>query len=292
MYKVRKIALLAGSFSSALLLAGCSSDARSPGQTRQTTQKQSPPTSTTTMPTTTTTSAPPRLLTKSASFSWQYSRGYDATGEIQLGTIQPITQMSVAGVSLGGACGADLETSAVIPWELSVTNTTPQFSFSALDPQVQLSAMAFTNNYFGTIARTTSGGLITTKFEAGNSVQCSNNGNDGLSQARWSLSNLGSGQIANLGGFFIIGNYTGPNQPVGSASEIDNLAIDIESEDGQDNGAQPVLPQGSSLTVVPGLQAATNGVALPLDQAQSTNCSVMGNCASNPDGTLLIAPSS
>jgi hypothetical protein len=258
-----------------LLAASCSSNP--PGS--DDTASNPPSTTTSTSSQTTTTTAPPQFA-KTADFTLTYGMGYTASAVFRLGNIQPLSQMQVAGVELASACGTNPATTAVIPWELSVTNTTPSFSFSTLNPTFSLTVYSSSQQPGGGAPATTTGGGVLTKFEAGNSTQCVSNYLSGY--AAWSLGELQPNQTTNLGGFFIVTQYDSPAQPNGSPSEIDQMAISIFSVRSNGDAAQMTPSTGSPIVPEQTLSApGTPSLVMPLDAAQSTNCSMTEACTSS-----------
>jgi hypothetical protein len=67
------------------------------------------------------------------------AQGYTGSIEIVRGQVEHAGTQQIAGVKLGSACPVDSETDAVIPFELVVYNTTPNFSAS---PGVEVTATA------------------------------------------------------------------------------------------------------------------------------------------------------
>jgi hypothetical protein len=229
----------------AVLAASCTSTLSSvPPVTGPTNQNQG---------TTATTSAlPTPALRQAGTFTVTFDQGYSASAAFQLGTVQHIAPMEVAGLALGEACGAVAATDAVIPWELSVTNTTPNFSFASLTPD-------FTVGLYGGAGQgAAASGLqnFTAESEAGGQVNCSVNTNVNGS---WVLGDLQAGQTINLGGYFIVSSYFSPAQPNGTPTELDSLRVGIYA-------ANAKMNPGAGFTFVdggPGLQYAMT----PLSQS-------------------------
>ena len=93
----------------------------------------STPTSNTPLPTTDTTAPGTASLTSSGGYSEALGSGYTASGSLELGSVQHAApNLRVGNVVLGAACTVNNETDAVVPWTLTITNTTASFSLTGL----------------------------------------------------------------------------------------------------------------------------------------------------------------
>lgn len=127
--------------------------------------------------------------------------------------------MQVAGIVLGSACSVNGETDAVIPWDLSLTNTTNGFSLSSGDVQLYLSE--------GNSATPASHSYISYEFRAGGSPTCADQRtflNGGSFMAGWGI-DVPPQQSITLGGYVIISNYYSPAHPNGNTSKLANAHI-------------------------------------------------------------------
>jgi hypothetical protein len=184
-------------------------------------------------------------MTQVGTFNVTFDQGYSASGTFQVGAAQHISPMQVAGLPLGQACGGVAATDAVIPWKLTVTNTTANFSFSSLKPNFTVALYA--DSSAGKTASDVRN--FTAEWQAGGQVSCSVNTNVNGS---WVLGDLQAGQSDPLGGYFIVSNYFSPAQPDGTPSELDGWQFQIYAFGAQMN----VGPGFTLLNSGPGTQYA------------------------------------
>jgi hypothetical protein len=166
-------------------------------------------------------------LTQSASFTITYGVNYSASAAFQFGKLQRISPMTIDGLSLGNACGADVSTAAVIPWLLTTTNTTPNFSAQIPQPSLNI----------GTSGDRTGNMSIEIMF-AGSS-QCTDRGDS--ASAGFIPSSRPQDQPDKIAGYIIADNFFNPNSsnaPPDNANGID-IGIGSNSE-----GAQMTLGPG------------------------------------------------
>ena len=170
----------------------------------------STPTSNTPLPTTDTTAPGTASLTSSGGYSEALGSGYTASGSLELGSVQHAApNLRVGNVVLGAACTVNNETDAVVPWTLTITNTTASFSLTGLGATALLVGPDGTSGI--------SGGSY--EYVVNGQPQCADQAtsdNGGAGSAAWEINGLEPQQSLTLAGFEIIPNYYSPANPNGA----------------------------------------------------------------------------
>ena len=94
----------------------------------------------------TTAATPQALTTTVGNFTMMVPGGYTAAGIMHVGPPQHETTLQTGDVTLGSACGLNPQTDAAIPWDLTVTNSTSDFSLTGLELSVGLAGPKLWNH--------------------------------------------------------------------------------------------------------------------------------------------------
>ena len=108
------------------------------------------------------------------------ARGTRHRAPLSLGEIQRGSPMEIDGVVLGSACSVNQSTDAVVPWSLSITNTSAGFAYPTNEAGFTLDVLPVD-------------APLSVEYEAGGSPSCST-GQDGETNAGWEARRPGCGE--------------------------------------------------------------------------------------------------
>lgn len=281
MGRVRYVVLAIGGAGLAAALSGCGSSGASSASTTTTMNSASTTmiSTTTTMNATSTTlnlqpqGLPTPALVRTGSFSAHFPGGYSAGGTLRTGQLAHDTPMILEGDTLGDGCAVNTQTDAVVPFLLTVRNTTSHFALTS-SWQVVLDDNSTSDETQNLSVESVVGGQPTCY----GAEESADSDNDGEPEAAFQTT-LQPGQSTEVGGFVIVGSYYSPASPSGSLGEIDNVAMYVD--------AAQIGSGAGTVTGGNGMTSASESdnepaAAMPLDAAEnlSSDCTVSnpGEC--------------
>lgn len=171
--------------------------------------------------------------------SWPVSldNGYTVAAEIYEGRVQRASNnLSHAGDALGSACEVSPETDAVIPFALTLVNTTRQFSYA---PSLDLAAQVPPGQSQVDNAFTVSG-----EVDYSNGAQCMGPPSEDAYEYELdgctANETLSYGQSVTCGGFIVLSNYYSPAYPSGDRHGLMSVYINITTQANSDGEAPPI----------------------------------------------------
>ncbi len=160
----------------------------------------------------TSTTAAPLPMDTNVTLNLSAPGGYTGTGTFELGAVQHASSgLQNGAITLGSACQVNNETDAVIPFMMSVTNTSPGFSASP--------------GYSVSLAQPAGGNLsISAEVQYSEGPQCItfSEGNLGFSATDPMAPNASTTPSP---GFFIVSNYYSPANPNGDHSSLSSASL-------------------------------------------------------------------
>ncbi len=206
--------LVVGVLTSLILLAGCSS-VRAATSLHASSPSDSSQGPSTTQPVTTTTLAQP-TFTNDWSLTLTGTNGYTASGQIMAGQVEAFGSGDVNGpITASSYCQGNPQTDAVIPFELSLINTTSGFSQSVGFDFVSDTGIDDNDWY-------TSVDSLEFEFTASDNInaQCSDStAGPGIACS------LGPQQSCQIFGFVVFHNYYSPSTPNGDPSLLSSMTF-------------------------------------------------------------------
>ncbi len=210
--------LVVGVLTSLILLAGCSG-VRATTSLHASAPPDSSQGSSTTQPVTTTTVAQP-AFTNVWSLTLTGENGYTASGQIMTGSVETFGSGDVNGpITASSYCDGNPQTDAVVPFELSLTNTTSGFSQMAGFDFISDTGIDG-NNWF------TSVDSLEFEFTASENInaQCSD------STAGPAIAcTLSPQQSCQIFGFVVFHDYYSPSMPNGDPSLLSSITFGVSA---------------------------------------------------------------
>ena len=199
--------------------------------TSSSSSSSSSPTTTTTYPSlttdtsTTTTTPPPATFNKSWTTTAESNNGYAMTAELQVGDPAPFTNSSSitnGDATAGSSCSVTATTDAVIPFELTLTNTTSG-TFDD-QPSIAYGGIGSLSSYDSNGNQVDTGTQLEAEPQFAEGPQCES---DGQSLSVKTTNSMSPGSTSTTYGFFIIPNYYSPSHPSGDSSLLTDSILTV-----------------------------------------------------------------